>query len=635
MPIAYVERPFTITSTVGSSSTLTQESGRTADGRIVVAQTVTDDGAGAFIGGLGTVNYGAKQVNLRVVKFDRSTESYKSDYDNATEFGNTVGDGSGSSNADSRKGAAYGTTSVGEQILATSSVVARYRVAPAVVTARTDSFAPQSIVIDLCPYTSDSIVPGSLQFLWMGETYTDFEGVIYRGRTGSNPGINSGRIDYAAGTAQMTDYVVGPDPAAITLQSLWTRRSAWKTASIFMRTQAAPIKPTGYVLTLTDTAGNALTATGDLSGNLLGAHMWGHIDYQTGVVELQFGDFVLDATLTAAQKAEWWYDAADVGAVEAGKIWRPWPVDPTTLRYNSVAYFYLPLDADIVGLDPVRLPPDGRVPKYRVGSYVVIGHTGVVPAATYTDGQTVNCARERLSRVYLVGADGQLIRTGYAPNLDAGTIAITDVTGWVQPVVVKHRIEQMARVADVQIDGTLKLTKQLAHNFPSGSIVSSAIMAGNLRARALPVFDQQTWDGVTWSDVTVGNPAPSTYNDGAFPVVVTNAGAMTERFALRVLTGGTDVEVIGEHVGNLGTFSRNTTIAPINPISGAPYFTLAAAGWGAGWVPGNTLFLPTVGAYYPLVAIRATQPSEAIGTDYAFELTERGDIDRAPTNPVI
>ena len=36
MPITYVERPFTITSTVGSSSTLTQESGRTADGRIVV-----------------------------------------------------------------------------------------------------------------------------------------------------------------------------------------------------------------------------------------------------------------------------------------------------------------------------------------------------------------------------------------------------------------------------------------------------------------------------------------------------------------------------------------------------------------------------------------------------------------------
>jgi len=58
---------------------------------------------------------------------------------------------------------------------------------------------------------------------------------------------------------------------------------------------------------------------------------------------LQFGDYVLDSSLTPEQKAEWWYNAADVGVIEADKIWRPWPVDPTTLRYSSVAYFYLPL----------------------------------------------------------------------------------------------------------------------------------------------------------------------------------------------------------------------------------------------------------------------------------------------------
>ncbi|MVT37368.1 hypothetical protein GO497_09110, partial [Acidovorax citrulli] len=77
--------------------------------------------------------------------------------------------------------------------------------------------------------------------------------------------------------------------------------------------------------------------------------------------------------------------------------------------------------------------------------------------------------------------------------------------------------------------------------------------------------------------------------------MVTNAGALTERFALRVLSNGTDVEVIGEHVGNVGTYSRNTDIAPINPVSGAPFFVLRAAGWGSGWAAGNTLFLPTVG----------------------------------------
>lgn len=635
MAIQYVQRPISIKKSAGNSSTLTQQTGVTADNRIGVHNTVTDNGTGGFIDSLGTVNYVAKTGTLKVVKLDRTTESYKSDHEKASSFEEAIGDGGATGISNTTKGAEYSTAAVSEEILATSTLVAQYRVAPAVPVAKTATYTPPSVVIDLCPYTSDAIVPGSVRFVWMGVEYEDFEGVIYRGRTGLSPGIASGTLDYATGTALMWDYVVSGSPASFSLVSLWTRRSAWKTASIFTRTQAAPIKPTGYVLTLLDTKGTALTAVGDLDGNLTGTHMRGKIDYLTGLVELQFGDYVLDSTLTAAQKLEWWYDPADIGAVQALKIWRPWPVDPTTLRYNSVAYFYLPLDADIIGLDPVRLPPDGRVPIYRVGTYVVIGHTGVVPAATYAAPQTVNCARTRLSRVYLVGADGKLITSGYTPNLDAGTIAITDVTGWVQPVTIKHRIEQMARVADVQIDGTLKITKQLAHNFPVGSIVSSAVMAGNLRARAKPLFDQQTWDGVTWSDVITGNPAPATYNDGAFPVAVTNAGALTERFALRILTGGTDVEVIGEHVGNLGVFSRNTTIAPINPVAAAPYWSLPAAGWGAGWVPGNTLFLHTVGAYYPLAVIRAIQPSEAIGTDYAFELTERGDIDRAPVSPVI
>lgn len=634
MTTTYTPRAISISTDPASSASITEEAATTEDGRVIALRTVTDNGAGSFLDSMGTVNYTTKQVQLKVVSFDRTTSSYKSDHELPTEFERAV-EGTGTTVA-AIKGAQYSTASVGEEVLAGSSVVARYRVGASLPRPHTQTYTPSAVKIDLCPYTNHRIVPGSVQFRWMGQVYSDFEGVIYRGRTDSTPGIASGTISYAAGTALMTDYVVGgAGPTDFQLLSLWTQAIPWSTASIFFRTQAAPIKPTGMVLTLLDLEGNALTATGDLSGNLIGTHMWGKFDYQTGLGELMFGDFVLDSSLTAEQKTEWWYDPADVGAVQAGKVWRPWPVDPTTLRYNSVAYFYLPLDADIIGLDPVRLPPDGRVPIYRAGTYVVIGHTGVVPAATYTAGQTINCARERLSRVYLIGADGQLIRTGYTPNLDAGTIAVTDVTGWVQPVTVKHRIEQMARVADVQIDGTLKLTKQLAHVFPVGSVVSSAIMAGNLRARALPVFDQQTWDGVAWSDITVGNQAPSTYNDGAFPVVVTNAGAMTERFALRVLTGGTDVEVIGEHVGNLGTFSRNTAIAPINPISGVPYFTLAAAGWGAGWVPGNTLFLQTVGTYYPMAVIRATQPSEAIGTDYAFELTERGDVDRAPTNPVI
>ena len=80
-------------------------------------------------------------------------------------------------------------------------------------------------------------------------------------------------------------------------------------------------------------------ATGLISGtNVVGA-----IDFATGAYQVMFGALVLDSSLTAAEKAEWWYDADDVGAVEALKIWRPIAVDPTSIRYNAVTFTYLPL----------------------------------------------------------------------------------------------------------------------------------------------------------------------------------------------------------------------------------------------------------------------------------------------------
>ena len=628
-----------------SASTLSRETGRTSGNRIVTIHTLTDDGAGAFLGALGTVDYVGKQVNFKAVSHNRSTSAYKSDYEQSSEFNRVVSNsssGSGGSssnnngssgNSNTQKGGDYGTAAVGEEMFGGSSIVARYRVGASAPVASSQSYTPAAVSIDLCPYTTHRIVPGSVQFVWMGQTYTDFEGVIYRGRTDSSPGIASGTIGYQNGVVLMTDYVVGgAGPTDFQLQSLWTQNAPWTTARLFFRTQAAPIKPTGCTLTLLDVEGNALAATGDLNGNMLGAHMWGKIDYLTGLVELQFGDFVDDATLTAADKLEWWYDAADVGAVQAGKIWRPWPVDPTTLRYNSVSYFYLPIDAEILGLDPVRLPQDGRVPIFRVGSYVVVGHTGTTPPATISNGQTINCARTRLSRVRLVGSDGATIHTGYTADLDAGTVTAVDTSTWLQPVHVEHRIEQLDRLRDVQINGDIATVGQLAHDFPAGSTVSSAITAQTLRARVSQLWDQQTWDGITWLDAISGNPAPATYNDTLAPIELTNAGALTERFALR-FTNSTTFECIGEHLGFIGSGTINADFAPINPVGAAPYFTLRALGWGTGWAAGNVLFVHIVGAIYPFACIRTVQMGPALGVDYSFELLGRGDVDRPPSTP--
>ena len=633
---------YEITTTVEKSatdssthSTVTYNTSKTVD---VVAHTATDAPTALNVATFGPlmVNYSGQSLSVRLVDLNTSTQGYKSDHEDARAFADATGSsvngggsassaGSGSGNA---KGGEYGDAVLGEQVFAASTLLVTYAVGFATPQNRSKTFRPPTVTIDLMPTSADYVVPGSVRFTWMGHVFEDYDGVLVRDRTASFVGYVAGQLDYAAGIARVTDYVVEPgsQPTDFTLQSLWTMRQNWTTASIFMRVNAAPMKPAGFVMNLSDTQGNAITATGDLTGNLTGPHLRGKIDYETGLVELQFGDLVIDTALTDAQKAEWWYDPADIGKVEPLKIWRPWPVDPTTLRYNSVSYFYLPLDADILGIDPVRLPPDGRVPIYRPGGFVVVGNSKTITAGL-SNGQTINTGRVRLSRVRLKGADGAVINTGYTADLEAGTIAIQDTTGWSQPVEIEHRVEDMAVVADVQITGTLRVTRSLSHDYSAGdSYVSSALIGGNRKARVSILFDQETWDG-SWIDNVVGSGSIAQFNDVQFPVVVKNDGALTERWALR-FKNTTTVQVIGEHVGVLGEFPIVNPIAPINPATMTPYFTVPAAGWGTGWSVGNILRINTIGTPYPFQAARTVQQGAETVLDDAVTFIARGDVNR-------
>ena len=117
------------------------------------------------------------------------------------------------------------------------------------------------------------------------------------------------------------------------------------------------------------------------------------------------------------------------------------------------------------------------------------------------------------------------------------------------------------------------------------------------------------------------------YNQTIAPFVVTNRGAITERWALRFVSS-TQVDVIGENVGNLGRFPINAEIAPINPTANAPYFSVKAAGWGAGWNAGNTLFIRTIGAIAPFNIVRTVQKGAATVQDDRFCIVARANVDR-------
>ena len=175
------------------------------------------------------------------------------------------------------------------------------------------------------------------------------------------------------------------------------------------RTGAAPLRPGSLSIQYARAVGGTQSVTAGLDGKIEASGVNGSVDYETGLVRVRFGTQVT----AAGNESEPWFSAGAVGS--DGKIFRPEPVAASSVRYSAVAYSYLPLDADLLGIDPVRLPSDGRVPIFRPGGFAVVGHTGKITASV-SNGQTIDCARVRLSRVRVVGHDGTVIHTGYTAD---------------------------------------------------------------------------------------------------------------------------------------------------------------------------------------------------------------------------
>lgn len=60
------------------------------------------------------------------------------------------------------------------------------------------------------------------------------------------------------------------------------------------------------------------------------------------------------------------------------------------------------------------------------------------------------------------------------------------------------------------------------------------------------------------------------------------------------------VSIAGDLLGTIGTGATGATIAPLNPATSQPYFSLASSGWGGTPVTGNTLTFTTTPAALPL-----------------------------------
>lgn len=172
---------------------------------------------------------------------------------------------------------------------------------------------------------------------------------------------------------------------------------------------------------------------------------------------------------------------------------------------------------------------------------------------------------------------------------------------------------ELALVQSVDYRGTLTFASALVNTFPTGSKVCAIVDLGDLHASVGIVFEQQAWTRA-FSDALIGGSPDAAYDITSHPIIVSNIGAETERWAI-VFTSATAFKLVGESAGQIATGSTATDFSPLNPITNQPYFTIAAAGWGSGWGIGNVLRINTVGARKPVWLARCVSPGAANGAD--------------------
>ena len=443
-----------------------------------------------------------------------------------------------------------------------------------------------------------------------------------------------GDINLESGVIELTTWQAGQQNTA-TLKSMLRENDPVPLANLIFRTPVAPLKKASLQISAELADGTAISLTTDEQGNITGhAFAHGTVDFKAGFVALYFYE-KLGVTANPDVVNEPWYNVDNIYTESAiGNtqfINRPVYVKPDSIRYNAIAYSYLPLDSSLIGLDPVRLPTDGRVPFVRKGDSIAITELKTMQLPTNAPNDSFDLGFERLSDVSVVDSLGVKVSYDYLDvDLDAGTLTLNgmfDMSFYTAPLTARYRIMDIALVIETDISGRVTLSTPITHDYSTQAVFSSMLLAGDMQALAQNVFSQKSWGGV-FSDTLSGDRASAQLQVTNNPIVVTNRDAIEERWAL-VFTSATSFRIVGETVGEIGIGSTTSTTSPINPMTGYPYFTIPQAAWGTGWSANNVVRFNTLAAKYPVWIGNAIQQHQGSSKDnYDFTIGYHANIDR-------
>jgi hypothetical protein len=558
--------------------------------------------------------------------------------------------------------------------LLNDAIYVRYTTGGQIPEAQTQqTFAAPPLYFDILPLTSEALIPGSLRFRLgpVNRLYSDRNGTgILYCEEGTYEDNVAGSIDYDSRMVEITLWEGSPN--SVSIVSALTTKGQFTIDQADFRTASAPIAPSSLQLLATDKDGSLINVNAAADGAIAGSGI------ESGKIEVDIGFVTTSFTE---------------------------PVYPNTVKYNGVAYNYIPLQPDIIGVSPVRLPSDGRVPKIRKGDYAVVyedaqqTHTPVadtvydttIPRLAYayfkdgvgeetetlpnnlTSGQIVSLNRQSRSGPleYCVLTDAEdrsvagelfdadlenweitfadpLSLDGYSQPLTAtylallnplhysvdavaGTIAFTsdlDMTGYTTPLDLELRWHDLSLIAEAQTTGLITLQSELTHNYSTAAKISALLLHGDLKARVTNLFEQNT-DSGSWSDSLQGDQPTGggRYDDVAYPVYVTNEGAIRERWRIKRRSDG-NWDVIGETLGVIAIWNGASTLEAKRLSSQEhPYFTMQYQGLGAGWSTGNFIQFETYAAQGPFWVLRTVRPGQATVSEDSIRLRHRVGAD--------
>jgi hypothetical protein len=185
-------------------------------------------------------------------------------------------------------------------------------------------------------------------------------------------------------------------------------------------------------------------------------------------------------------------------------------------------------------------------------------------------------------------------------DITAGASSITvSVHDWaLMPIFRNGVLLRVSDKADINAAGNTEFVRVHAATpiTAVGNVVTiplATAIIGNYTAASTRVASiLEHGDIEATADSVVVASTAGTYDDSTNPVSLNNAATIEEVWTLSFVDA-TSFSAAGASVGDIGAGSVNSNFTPNNPDYAAPYFTLASAGWGGTFAPGDTLTLVT------------------------------------------